>query len=255
MRRLQATSIEEVPALPRGRPNEWAETHLRMRPPRQARPATLLTLRPSTTERSVSEHGYIYVKNWDRFQHYKNRRPAWIKLYLDLFNDDEYLDLTPSDRCLLQACWMGAAEYGNGRCRADLSTLRARSKSHKGSLKRLSDAGFIEIRASKALAEVLATEVEVEEEQEVEVLSRELPSHAREEDQPKNGHPCSPFAERMIQAWIRDDIIQRLTVTDRAVVAHAIDLDSVQVRQSMALVEKASNPKAYLMTIARKITA
>ncbi len=203
----------------------------------------------------MSDHGYIYVRNWDRFQHYKNRRPAWIKLHLDLQNNQEYLALTPSDRLLLQQVWMSAAEFGNGRVRADQSALRARANLKKGNLETLNHAGFLDVRASKALAEVLAPEQEVETEQEVEVLSRELPSHAREEESTKNGHACTPFAERMIQAWVRDDIIQRLTATDRALVGQAIDLDSVQIRQSMALVEKASNPKAYLMTIARKITA
>lgn len=26
---------------------------------------------------------YIRIVNWDRYQHYKNRRPPWIKLYTD----------------------------------------------------------------------------------------------------------------------------------------------------------------------------
>ncbi len=32
----------------------------------------------------------IRVKNWERFQHFSNRRPPWIKLYRELLDDPEW---------------------------------------------------------------------------------------------------------------------------------------------------------------------
>ncbi len=121
--------------------------------------------------------GYIYVKNWERFQHYKNRRPAWIKLHLDLQNNQEYLALSPSDRLLLQQVWMSCAEFGNGRVRADQRAIKARARLQQGSLGSIVRAGFIEVRASKALAEVLAPERETE--QEVDKGLRIYKNHSR----------------------------------------------------------------------------
>ena len=32
-------------------------------------------------------NGYFSVRNWDEFQHYKDRDPTWIKLYNRLLDD------------------------------------------------------------------------------------------------------------------------------------------------------------------------
>jgi len=104
----------------------------------------------------ASGTGYLYVRNWDQFQHYKKRNPPWIKLYVDLLHDDDYLALDPADRCLLQTVWMLSARHGNGRVRADQRALMAASNLSHGqrsrNLERLIQAGFLELRASKALA-------------------------------------------------------------------------------------------------------
>lgn len=46
----------------------------------------------------------VCIRNWRRYQHYKNRRPPWIKFYVDLLGDDEIKELPPGSRlvaCLL----------------------------------------------------------------------------------------------------------------------------------------------------------
>lgn len=96
--------------------------------------------------------GYIYVKNWDRFQHYKDRRPTWIKNYLDLLENDDYLDLGAADRALLECIWKWTGLVGNGRVPARVATLRRRFRLKFCQLDRLIEAGFIEVRDSKALA-------------------------------------------------------------------------------------------------------
>lgn len=103
--------------------------------------------------------GYVYITNWERYQHYKNRRPPWIKFYIDLLGNDGWLDLSPSNVKLLCVLWMLAAVHGNGRVVADERWLMGQAKVRKASLKSLSDAGFIDVRASKA-ASALAPQSE-----------------------------------------------------------------------------------------------
>ena len=32
---------------------------------------------------------WIEIVGWEKFQHYRDRRPIWIKNYLDLLNNDD----------------------------------------------------------------------------------------------------------------------------------------------------------------------
>lgn len=51
----------------------------------------------------------LTVKNWDKFQHYKDRNPPWIKLYTDTFHRRDFNRL-PDDSKLLAICiWTLAA--------------------------------------------------------------------------------------------------------------------------------------------------
>ena len=112
----------------------------------------------------MSGQGYIYIPNWDGphgFQHYGKRRPSWIKNYLDLLDNDAYLDLSLADRGVLHAIWMLVARVGQGRCIYSASYLQKQCNAPAGhmrlSLERLNHAGFIEVRASRALAPVYQT--------------------------------------------------------------------------------------------------
>ena len=48
----------------------------------------------------------IRIKNWHRFQHFKDRRPLWIKLYIDLLDDPEYHKLDPLAAKYLPLIWL-----------------------------------------------------------------------------------------------------------------------------------------------------
>lgn len=53
---------------------------------------------------------YIKVKNWQKFQHNKQRRPIWIKLYRELLDDRNIHALSdPAFRLLVQF-WLLASE-------------------------------------------------------------------------------------------------------------------------------------------------
>jgi len=52
----------------------------------------------------------ITIKNYTRFQHFKDRRPPWIKLYRELLDDRQWHDLPPECAKLLVECWLLASE-------------------------------------------------------------------------------------------------------------------------------------------------
>jgi hypothetical protein len=57
--------------------------------------------------------GYFSVKSFDKFQHYKDRRPPWIKLYNDLLDDYEFCLLPDASKMHLIAIWLLASRYSN----------------------------------------------------------------------------------------------------------------------------------------------
>ena len=50
------------------------------------------------------------IKNWSSFQHYKNRRPPWIKLHRELIDDVEFHKLSGGDFKYLTMLWIIASE-------------------------------------------------------------------------------------------------------------------------------------------------
>ena len=100
------------------------------------------------------------IPNWHRFQHYRNRRPTWIKVYLDLAHKEEFLNLTGHQRAVLLGLWMEYCESG-GKLPLTLGSLSAhlRLRVMSRDIEALNDAGFIEVSASKPLAKRLQREV------------------------------------------------------------------------------------------------
>lgn len=52
----------------------------------------------------------LKVKNWEKFQHFKDRRPPWIKLYRDILDDREWHKLDPCSAKVLVMLWLIASE-------------------------------------------------------------------------------------------------------------------------------------------------
>jgi hypothetical protein len=99
---------------------------------------------------------WIVVRNWDKFQHYTDRTPVWIKLYTNLNSEDEWLNLSLSDRGLLVSIWCEYAR-SKGQLRvlslAKSVGLRPHYAHLYRHLERLNHAGFIHLVASKPLAQ------------------------------------------------------------------------------------------------------
>jgi len=112
----------------------------------------------------MGEQRWIVIRNWDRFQHYRDRHPPWIKIYLELLHDHNYLALPPATQALLHKLWL---LYANTRRTIPEDTAYISRAVHqrvtKTQLKRLNEAGFIHFSASKPLASrARSREVETE---------------------------------------------------------------------------------------------
>lgn len=68
----------------------------------------------------------ITPKNWRRFQHYKGRRPPWIKLHRDLLDDYEFACLPVASKALAPFLWLLAAEEEGGEIHGPASRIAFR---------------------------------------------------------------------------------------------------------------------------------
>jgi len=50
------------------------------------------------------------IRNWKKFQHFKDRKPPWVKLYRDVLDDLEWYELDPLASKVLVMCWLIASE-------------------------------------------------------------------------------------------------------------------------------------------------
>ena len=107
---------------------------------------------------------WIIVRNWERFQHYKDRDPYFIKLYTELQHDHNWLALTGHQRAVLVGIWL---EYASARCQLPLNTAsltrRLALRVSSATLEALNHAGFIEFSSRAALEIARSQEVETEE--------------------------------------------------------------------------------------------
>ena len=92
----------------------------------------------------------ISVKGWERFQHYKDRDPPWVKLYRDLLTSESWVLGTDTSRLLQVASILLAARYNNEiPYRWDLvrkvASLECTEKQFNEAVTHLCSSGFLEI--------------------------------------------------------------------------------------------------------------
>lgn len=56
---------------------------------------------------------FLAVKNFSKFQHYKDRRPLWIKFYGSILDDYAFVQLPDASKAHLMLLWQVAATHGN----------------------------------------------------------------------------------------------------------------------------------------------
>lgn len=56
---------------------------------------------------------FLEIKDWKRHQHYKDERPAWIKLYGSLLDDAAFLGMSDAAQLQLVKLWLLASRMGH----------------------------------------------------------------------------------------------------------------------------------------------
>ena len=74
------------------------------------------------------------IRNWLRFQHFKDRRPPWIKLYRELLDDIDWHELDAESSKILVMLWLIASEDG-GCISCDTKKLSFRLRISESKLK------------------------------------------------------------------------------------------------------------------------
>jgi len=99
---------------------------------------------------------WIVIPNWDKFQHYRDRDPVWIKTYTSLLSNPDYEALSLAARGTLHGLWMLYArahqQLSTHQARNTLATNHGDASHFARTLESLNHAGFIEVSASRPLA-------------------------------------------------------------------------------------------------------
>lgn len=88
---------------------------------------------------------YFRVKNWESFQHYKDRNPPWIKLHREILSSRTWVMLDDDKKALAVACMLLAACNDNKVPLDPEYVMRVAYLKKKPDLQPLVDTDFIEI--------------------------------------------------------------------------------------------------------------
>lgn len=108
----------------------------------------------------------LSIASWERFQHYKDRDPPWVKLYRDMLTSESWVLGTDSSRLVQVASILLAARYGNQiPLRFDLikrvANLEMDERKFRQAIEHLAATKFLEIHevpeAQEAVAQVAST--------------------------------------------------------------------------------------------------
>jgi hypothetical protein len=99
----------------------------------------------------VSGELWIVIPNWEKFQHYSDRDPPWIKLYPKLNSKSEWCELSTAARGMLTTIWCEFARSSGHLPLSKAMQLCGKSARSKH-VEALVQAGFIQLSASRPLA-------------------------------------------------------------------------------------------------------
>ena len=114
----------------------------------------------------------MQIRNWKKFQHFKDRKPPWVKLYRDILDDLDWHELDATASKVLIMCWLIASE-DDGRLPSVKTLafrLRMSEKQTNDCLNKLShwlEQDNISVISDRYQSDSLETERETEKETEV----------------------------------------------------------------------------------------
>lgn len=85
----------------------------------------------------------LRIKNWDKFQHYKDRNPPWIKLHYEILSSKDWVMLDDASKLLALAIMLIASRSG-GEVPSDMEYIKKVAHlKQKPNIKPLIDSGFV----------------------------------------------------------------------------------------------------------------
>jgi hypothetical protein len=156
----------------------------------------------------------LTVKNWAKFQHYRDRCPPWIKLHSDTFQNPDFARLPIASKLLAICIWTLASRSSDGTVPDDLEYIRQwgflGAETTQTHLDDLINGGWLQ-RASKSLAKrrQMARPEERRGRGETQVLTeteRETEGSTEPNDPcaialPLNDHSCFPVTQKQVEDW------------------------------------------------------
>jgi len=98
----------------------------------------------------------IRIKNWEKYQSYKDRKPPWIRFHRTILDDYVFQSMSADSRALLPMLWLLACENDDpksGKITYSIESvswrLRIRNEIVTKSLRELQTSGFIEFSESR----------------------------------------------------------------------------------------------------------
>lgn len=98
----------------------------------------------------------LRVRNWERFQHYRDRKPPWVKFYLDCLDDYEILSLPEAAQAQLFKLWLLAGRLDNELPGDEKWLAKAIHAGSRSYIPLLIERGFLERSASRVASRPLA---------------------------------------------------------------------------------------------------
>jgi hypothetical protein len=134
---------------------------------------------------AVAAGGVVSVVNFEQFQHYKDRSPAWIKLHASVLDSYNFCRLTDAQKWHVVSLWILASKCDNA-IPLDLPWIaRKIAATESIDLQPLMDAGLITLERRKQDASVS------------QACRKRVPSTRREEKRREEKKECPQFVDAM----------------------------------------------------------
>lgn len=151
---------------------------------------------------------WIVVRNWAKFQHRDANRnaelgvPIWTKVYTRLLFDDQYIDLSLTEKGALHLVWLQFSA-SDGQLSVNRVTSRGPLSVSRSLLESLSHAGFVGFSASKPPR--LSASLEKSREEKNRVEEAAVSTYVSEETADNNSSPetTTTFQELMHRAQVK----------------------------------------------------
>ena len=143
----------------------------------------------------------MQIRNWSKFQHYKDRNPPWIKLHYELLSSRDWVALDDASRVLAIACML-VASRNDGRIPTDSDYMqRVAYLNTKPNFKPLIACGFIEQTedASNTLAD--ASNLIAFDTQETETETEITETDPDSEKEPKPARARVVYGQEFLSFW------------------------------------------------------